>query len=121
MGENSSESHRILLVDDDGDVRTILKLLLNMEQHDVTEACDGREALDFFNSGQFDLVITDYVMPGMSGIELAQEIKNRRPNLPVIMITANADLLPDPMPGVDLLLPKPFQIAALRDSIRSVV
>jgi CheY-like chemotaxis protein len=121
MGNQSSESLRILLVDDEADVRSILKLLLDMEQHDVTEACDGREALDLFNTAQFDLAVTDYVMPGMSGIELAQEFKKQRPKLPVIMITAHADLLPDPVPGVDLLLPKPFKIAALRDAIQRVV
>ena len=120
MGEQPPESRHILLADDDADVRSTLKLVLDMDQHSVVEARDGLEALELFNSTRFDLVITDYVMPGMRGDELAATIKQQHPKLPVIMITANADLLPNPVPGVDLLLPKPFQIIELRKAIRKV-
>jgi len=121
MGEPPQEPCRILLADDDPDVRTTLKLVLDMDHHSVEEACDGVEALELFRSKRFDLVITDYVMPRMSGDQLAGEIKKQSPSLPVIMITANADLLPDPVSGVDFLLPKPFQIAELRKAIRKAV
>jgi CheY-like chemotaxis protein len=121
MGEQSQEPCRILLADDDQDVRTTLKLVLDMDHHSVEEAGDGLEALELFHSQRFDLVITDYLMPRMSGDQLAGEIKKQTPSLPVIMITANADLLPDPVPGVDFLLPKPFQIAELRRAIRTMV
>lgn len=121
MADQSPEPCRTLLADDDPEVRSTLKLLLDIENHIVTEACDGRQALDLFNSGTFDLVITDYVMPEMSGDQLAVEIKQQNPTLPIIMITANADLLPNPVPGVDAMLPKPFPIADLRKAIRSVL
>lgn len=120
MGESPPTTRRILLVDDDADVRSTLKLLLNMEHHAVTEARDGQEALEAFTSEKFDLVITDYVMPKLYGDQLALEIKKQAPSLPVIMITANADLLPNPVPAVDLVLPKPFQIKELRDAIQGV-
>jgi CheY-like chemotaxis protein len=120
MTEQTLEPFSILLVDDDPEVRSTLKLLLDMDKHVVTEACDGRQALDLFSSGKFDLVITDYVMPEMSGDQLAVEIKQQDPTLPIVMITANADLLSSPVPGVDCLLPKPFPIADLRMAIRSV-
>lgn len=120
MGDESSQPRRILLADDDPDVRSTLKLILEMEHHSVVEACDGPEALQLFKANPFDLVITDYIMPGMTGDRLALEIKNLSPTVPVIMVTANADLLPTPVPGVDFLLPKPFQLARLRTAILKV-
>jgi DNA-binding response OmpR family regulator len=118
MAASSPEPCRILLADDDADVRTTLKLVLDMENHAVSEACDGQQALNLFQPGHFDLVITDYIMPEMSGDQLAVEIKKQDPTVPVIMITANADRLPNVLPGVDILLPKPFQIAELRQAVR---
>lgn len=120
MGSQPPKSCRILLVEDEADVRATLKLILEMDHHAVEEANDGRQALSLFGSRQFDLVMTDYVMPEMNGEALAIEIKKRRPTMPVIMITANADLLPPRVPSVDLLLPKPFQIAELRGAIQKV-
>lgn len=120
MGDRPSQSRHILLADDDPDVRTTLRLILEMDEHSVVEACDGQQALDLLRSQSFDLVITDYIMPGMSGDKLALEIKKGSPSVPVIMITANADLLPTTLDGVDFLLPKPFQITELRGAICKV-
>ena len=120
MGDPQPESRRILLIDDEADVRTVIKSLLEMDTHVVSEAGDAREALDLFARADFDLVITDYRMPGMLGDELAEEIKRRHPELPVIMITGNVDIVPGQVPGVDLLLLKPFQITEFRKAIRKV-
>lgn len=120
MGDKPSDSRHILLADDDSDVRTTLRLLLEMDTHSVVEASNGQQALELLKSQPFDLVITDYIMPELSGDKLAIEIKKSSPSLPVIMITANADLLPTSLAGVDLLLPKPFQITDLRGAISKV-
>jgi len=120
MGNESNEPRQILLADDETEVRSMLRLVLELDRHTVMEACDGQEALDLFKSRPFDVVVTDFVMPGMPGDQLAVEIKRHSPGVPVIMITANADLLPHPVPGVDLLLPKPFKVDALREAIRRV-
>lgn len=120
MGDESPTPRHILLTEDEADVRSTLKLLLELDRHSVVEACDGQQALNLFKSHRFDLVITDYIMPGMSGDQLAVELKRQAPGLPVIMITANVDRLPNPIPGIDVLLPKPFRIASLRDAIRRV-
>lgn len=112
--------HQILLVDDDADVRSTLRLLLEMDRYSVAEAQDGKEALERFKSDSFDLVITDYVMPGLSGDQLAIQIKKQAPGVRIIMITAHEGILPKPLKAVDRLLPKPFQIAELKTAIREV-
>ena len=120
MHDNTTESRHILLADDDPEVRTTLGRLLELEGHSVVEACHGEQALELVQSQPFDLVITDYLMPRLAGDKLAIRIKRYAPCLPVIMITANADLLPTKLPDVDFLLPKPFHIPELRSAIRSV-
>ena len=111
---------RILLVDDDAEVRDTIKLVLKMERHEVVEASDGRQALDCLKQNHFDLVITDYVMPEMSGDVVATEVKRSNPSTPLIMITANADLLPDRLQGVDRVLSKPFEVSELVQAIRDI-
>ena len=81
---------RILLADDQQEVREMTKLMLDMDGHIVTEAGNGREALDLFTPDRFDLVITDYVMPLMKGDELARNIKRLAPAEPILMITGSA-------------------------------
>jgi len=117
MGIKSTRPLRILLVDDDEDVRSTLRLVLESDGHEVVEVGDGLEALNLATADDFHLVVTDYVMPGMSGDQLALELKKRFPTRPVIMISANADLLPSPVPGVDCMLAKPFQV---KDLLRAV-
>ena len=68
----------------------------------------------------FDLVITDFTMPGMKGDALAVQIKARRPGLPVIMLTAYAESIrasKNPLPGVDALINKPFDLADFRGAV----
>ena len=104
----------ILLVDDDPGVREAIKLLLNIDLHTVTEAANGREAMQFFNRSTFDLVITDYLMPEMLGDELAQTIKNRTPAQPVLMVTAHLEELGAACQSVDAVLGKPLSLDDLR-------
>jgi CheY-like chemotaxis protein len=103
----------ILLVDDEGTVRTALRFLLLNDQHTVVEANNGAEALALFTQKEFDLVILDYQMPFMKGDELATRIKNIAPRQPILMITAYA-LKPSPENPVDAILNKPFDLTRLR-------
>jgi CheY-like chemotaxis protein len=78
------------------------------------------EALELIGRNGYDLVITDFEMPGMKGDELAATIKIRIPSIPVIMITAYAEMFEGgkrPLPGVDSLLSKPFPLSGLRSAI----
>ncbi|MGE8145334.1 PAS domain S-box protein [Pseudomonas frederiksbergensis] len=84
----------VLVVDDDSLVLTSTSLLLEDLGHRVISATSGAQALEAFESGQaIDLVITDMAMPHMNGAQLAQEIRNRQPDLPIILATGYADRL----------------------------
>lgn len=111
---------QILIADDEKSMRDFLKILLNKEGHQVTTAKDAKEALAAVKSAPFDLVITDIRMPGMSGLELLEEIKEINIDLPVIMITAFAspdDAVTAMKNGAFDYISKPFNV----DEIKSVV
>ena len=108
---------RILLVDDDPGARESIKLLLTIDRHQVLEASSGQEALEIFHQALLDLVIIDYFMPQMKGQELAQTLKLAAPGVPVVMVTAYLEKLVDADKTADVVLPKPFGIAELRDAI----
>jgi CheY-like chemotaxis protein len=115
---------RILVVEDEPGVREALVLLLSLDEHQVTQARDGRQALELFRGGRFDLVITDYLMPHMKGDELAAHIQLLRPAQPVIMISAHAQSLTEsgnPLTGIAAVLGKPFMLADLRTAIAKVL
>jgi CheY-like chemotaxis protein len=86
-------SLRILLVDDHQSVRTTTAALLSDLGHEIEEASDGREALGIIErqADAFDLIITDYAMPLMSGTELIEKARQVRPDLPALIITGYAD------------------------------
>jgi len=85
------DSH-ILIVDDEEMVRSSLTSLLRLEtDHKVTTADGGEQALQLADEHTFDLVITDYLMPGLSGIDLLARFKERQPQAPRILLTGYAD------------------------------
>lgn len=112
---------RILLVDDDASARESIKLLLQIDRHDVIEAQSGQEALKLFPRSQVDLVIIDYFMPQMEGSKLAEHLKLAAPSMPILMVTAYVEKLVDCHNPVDAILAKPFGIADLRQSIASLL
>lgn len=82
----------ILVVDDEASVRNVLSQVLEDDGFETTEAANGEEALEFLKKEPFPLVITDIVMPGMTGIELLVKIKQLYPDTQVIIITSYASL-----------------------------
>ena len=115
---------RILVVDDEPAVGDAIKMMLKFDGHAVQTASGSKEALSLLEQGKFDLIITDYSMPGMKGDELAAVIKQRLPHQPIIMISAYAEMLKsygNPLPGVDFMLSKPFSMADLREAIVRVL
>jgi CheY-like chemotaxis protein len=115
---------RVLLVDDDPLVSDSIRRMLEFDQRHVHTVGSAAEALAVCEKEQFDVVILDYLMPVMKGDELAAMLKDRYPDLPVIMITADAEKFsasgPRP-PGVDLLMGKPFQFDDLRQAVIKLV
>lgn len=112
---------RILVAEDEAAIRACLRMMLEMEGHQVTEASDGAEALRSFTIGHFDLVITDLEMPVMRGNELAVGIKQLAPSVPILMITASACVRRDADNPVDELISKPFMVSDLHDALRRLL
>lgn len=111
---------RILVVDDESQVRDSIRRLLQFDGHTVVTATGGAEALTLVPQSPFDLVATDYEMPGLRGDQLAVAIKTLRPALPVLMISAHGEQLrtaEHPLAAVDAILSKPFEIEELRAAI----
>ena len=114
---------RILVVDDEPCVCDAVKLMLEVDAHNVETAGDAKEALGVYKKGKFDIVITDWKMKEMNGVELADAIKAIDPRQPVVMITAHAEILQGsgtPLKSVDALVPKPFPQDDLRQAIAKV-
>lgn len=82
---------RILTVDDDPMARDVVTRYLEADGHEVISAVSGFDALDRFQAEKFDLVITDHVMPGMTGAQLAATIRGAAPNQPIILLTGYSD------------------------------
>jgi len=79
---------KILIVDDDNVTLSILKQVLYKANHDVTTAIDGEEAIQYVKETLYDIIVTDFNMPGMNGIELTKEILKINPQAVIILITA---------------------------------
>src|SRR5215204_1914339 len=80
-------SARILLVDDEHSIQTLLSYPLRKDGYHVTSAQDGREALERFTEARFDLVILDLMLPKLDGVEVCRELRSRS-QVPIIMLTA---------------------------------
>lgn len=107
----------ILVVDDDALIALSTVDMLEDLGHTVIEANSAKEALDIINTGRpIDLLITDHVMPGMTGLQLAEIVRNKHPKLPILLATGYAEM-PE---GASLQLPrlsKPYQQAQLDEHV----
>lgn len=112
---------RVLVADDSGAMRKIILRSLRAAGVDaVTEAADGDEAVARFAAGRFDLVLTDWNMPGKTGLEVVREIRAQDAAVKVMMITTEAEptrVAQAIAAGVSDYLVKPFTAAALRDKL----
>ena len=116
-------SRRLLLIDDETTVRTTMGTLLRAVGHEVTEAENGPDGLASLADRLVDLVITDLGMPGMTGWEVAQQVKAAQPHLPVILLTGWGQQAPPPASGqdcVDRVLGKPIRLEALQGAIAAL-
>lgn len=112
----------ILIVDDELSMREFLKILLEKDGHSVEVAADASSALKVCADNDFDLVISDIRMPGMTGLEMLAELKINKPDLPVIMITAFAspeDAVNAMKNGAFDYITKPFKVDEIKRIITS--
>ncbi len=117
---------KILVVDDFSTMRRIIKnLLRDLGFTNTSEADDGNTALPMLKSGDFDFLVTDWNMPGMTGIELLKAVREdeRLKDLPVLMVTAEAkrdQIVAAAQAGVNGYVVKPFTAAVLKEKIEKI-
>ncbi|MGD8777197.1 MAG: response regulator [Syntrophobacterales bacterium] len=111
---------RILIVDDTPAVTDILSQLCSFLGHEVICAKNGVEGLELLQAEtRIDMVFTDYIMPKMDGLEMAEKIKAKYPDLPVVLITGSVVVtdLDVELTGFDAVVQKPFELNAIAESI----
>jgi DNA-binding NtrC family response regulator len=115
---------KILVVDDEQDIRETLKDILEKEGYGVEMAGSGDEAISMFSSVKPDLVLMDVRMPGMNGVDLLKKLRQMNAEVPVAMITAYEDVaLAEEALGLGAYdyIKKPFDLDYLRESVLSKV
>jgi DNA-binding response OmpR family regulator len=114
---------RILLVDDEQPIQTLLSFPLQRDGYDVVQASDGREALTRFDEQQFDLVVLDVMMPRMDGLEVCRRLRARS-SVPIIMLTAKSEEI-DKVLGLELgaddYITKPFSMREFRSRVKAAL
>jgi DNA-binding response OmpR family regulator len=114
---------RILLVDDEQAILTLLSYPLRKEGYEVVRAADGREALARFAESSFDLVVLDVMMPKLDGLEVCRKLRSRS-TVPIIMLTAKTEEI-DKVVGLELgaddYITKPFSMREFRSRVKAVL
>jgi DNA-binding response OmpR family regulator len=116
-------STRILLVDDEQSIQTLLSYPLRKDGYHVTSAQDGREALQRFDEARFDLVILDLMLPKLDGVEVCRELRSRS-QVPIIMLTAKGsetDKVAGLEVGADDYITKPFSMREFRSRVKAAL
>jgi len=116
-------SARILLVDDEQSIQTLLSYPLRKDGYHVTSALDGGEALQRFEEGRFDLVILDLMLPRLDGVEVCRELRSRS-QVPIIMLTAKGsetDKVAGLEVGADDYITKPFSMREFRSRVKAAL
>jgi two-component system, OmpR family, response regulator len=116
-------SARILLVDDEQSIQTLLSYPLRKDGYHVTSALDGGEALRRFDEGRFDLVILDLMLPRIGGVEVCRQLRSRS-QVPIIMLTAKGsetDKVAGLEVGADDYITKPFSMREFRSRVKAAL
>lgn len=115
---------RILLVEDEQDIRSLMALHLRREGLELVEAADGDEALRALQQGAWSVLVFDWMLPGMNGLELIRAVRQQDPKTPILMVTAKAeaaDIVLGLETGADDYLVKPFEVPVLLARVRALL
>jgi DNA-binding response OmpR family regulator len=115
---------RILLVDDEQSIQTLLSFPLQRDGYEVVHASDGREALARFDEQSFDLVVLDLMLPRMDGLEVCKRLRGQGSTVPIIMLTAKSEEI-DKVLGLELgaddYITKPFSMREFRSRVKAAL
>ena len=116
-------AQNIMVVEDDRLNRALLSKVLRQEGYQVLEACDGDLALKILQAFPCDLVITDFLMPILNGIEFVKQLRSLQPQIPIIFITGYLSAISDKkiIDEVAEILAKPFEPHVLRSSVHRLL
>ena len=124
QGDRRLEGAAILVVDDDQDILAGITLALQLEGAEVIAASNGVEALARAVSEEPDLVVLDLMLPAVSGLSVAERLRNIAPDLPIVMVTANKGLRHKEFAlrmGIAAYFTKPVPLAHLIDTVVSLI
>jgi len=119
----ADRSARILLVDDEQPIQTLLSYPLHKDGYDVVQATDGQQALERFDEQQFDLVVLDLMLPKVDGLEVCRRLRSRS-SVPIIMLTAKSEEI-DKVVGLELgaddYITKPFSLREFSSRVKAAL
>ena len=116
-------SHSVLVVEDNPDIARLVKLHLTDAGHQVDWAADGESALKQLESGDYDLVILDLMLPDMDGLDLCRQLRSRTDYIPILMLTSKSSELDRVLGlemGADDYLTKPFSVMELVARVKAI-
>jgi CheY-like chemotaxis protein len=118
---------KILVADDDSEIRLLIKRTLEKEGHSIVEATDGVVAIELFKEQVFDLAIIDIIMPKKEGIRTILELKQLKPNIRIVAISGGGFVKPESYLataeafGAECILTKPFNASELSETVNNLL
>jgi CheY-like chemotaxis protein len=113
---------KILIIDDNNDLRMVVSKMLSRLGYEVSSADSGENGLGLFCTDKFDVVLSDYEMPGMDGVALAYSVKKSSPCTPVVIMTGagKETVISRKSTAVDEVISKPFTLAQIKKTIQNL-
>jgi two-component system cell cycle sensor histidine kinase/response regulator CckA len=114
---------KILVVDDNNFLRSVVSKMLSLLGYEVLSADSGENGLSLFLKNKFDIVLSDYEMPGMDGVAFACSVKKRSPRTPIVIMTGSGKetVLARKSTAVDEVISKPFTLAGIDETIQNLL
>jgi CheY-like chemotaxis protein len=116
------KDEKILVVDDNNIFLIVVSKMLSLLGYEVSSADSGENGLNVFRKSNFDIVLSDYDMPGMDGVAFACSVKNCSPRTPVVIMTGSGreSVFSRKSAAVDEVISKPFTLAEIDETIQNV-
>ncbi len=122
----TDQIHHILLIDDDAEIRALIRNVLSVKGMQLDEASDGQAGWDLFVQNQYDLVVLDALLPKVDGFQICRRIRKERPHLPILMISGvyrshDVQVEARTVLGVSSFLTKPFKLSRFTEMVDSLL